>query len=413
MVTLPTKREVLAIEEAHRAAQARLGIAGAYLALEGWTGVSPQAPEDTAGPWIDRGLHMIRALRRKSGRLAVAYYRLARAIETGYTLGIPEESGNPEVMTMGKLRKQYLDLLLEIAGLADPEVESTKAQDSDEAWLEDELKQAPSTGPRGALVNNNDLSAYIEDLVDVTEYGTDEQKVGVEEFDWLDLDEDFGYIEETYYDSLYHEAVLSAEKKRKEIEASSTEETTIEVAFATLQDSHDKSGNRGAGKIDEAGLDAGRNILDHAMNNDGRVKMVARGTGPNPCAFCSMLASRGFAYRSVESAKERKLTAKKISNFTYKNNASDAGEIKKYHPNCHCFPVVRWADIPDPTAPGRSDEFAKAWHTVTRGYSYRTEMRDGKTIVHNNALNAWRRHWNKVRREEERERKAKSNIPGG
>lgn len=408
MVTLPTKREVLAIEEAHRAAQARLGIAGAYLALRDWGTVNPQAPDTTADAWLGRSLQMIRALRRKSGRLAVAYYRLARAIETGYTLGIPEDSANPEQMTMGKLRKQYLDLLLEVAGLADPEVDPTKAEDSDEAWFEEELKHASSTGD-GALAQT-DLSLYIEELVDVTEYGTDEHKVQVEDFEWLDSEEDLEYIEELYADSLYHEAVVSAEKKRRALE-SDTREVTAEVAFATLQDSHEKSGNRGAGKVDEAGLDAGRSILDHAMNNDARVKMVARGTGPNPCAFCSMLASRGFAYNTIESASERKLNAKKIANFTYKNNASDADEIKKFHPNCHCFPVVRWADIPDPTAPGRSQEFIDSWHKVTRGYSYRTEMKDGKTIVHNNALNAWRRHWNKVRREEER--KNKSSIPGG
>lgn len=411
MVTLPTKPEVLAIEEAHRAAQARLGIAGAYLVLTDWNSVNPQSPGTTAGPWINRSMHMIRALRRKSGRLAVAYYRLARAIETGYTLGIPETSGNPEVVTMGKLRKQYLDLLLEIAGLADPDVESTRAEDSDEALFEDELKHAASVGGDLSLVKT-DLPEYIQELIDVTEYGTDEHKVGVDEFDWQDSEEDIEYLEELYADNLYNEAIASAEKKLKDIEANLTEDQTIELVFSTLQDSHDKSGNRGAGKVDEAGLDAGRSFIDHAMRNDGRVKMVARGTGPNPCAFCSMLASRGFAYKSVESAKDRKLTAKKISNFTYKNNASDADEIKKFHPNCHCFPVVRWADIPDPTAPGRSQEFSELWHDVTRGYSYKTEFKDGKTVIHNNALNAWRRYWNKVRRDELRKAK-KSNIPGG
>lgn len=409
MVTLPTKPEVLAIEEAHRAAQARLGIAGAYLVLQDWTTVNPQAPTVSATPWLNRSMHMIRAIRRKSGRLAVAYYRLARAIETGYTLGLPEESGNSGVLTMGKLRKQYLDLLLEIAGLADPEVASTEPDDADEAWFEEELKHYADGG--GESLVSPELAQYIEELVDVTEYGTDEQKVQVEDFEWLDTEEDLEYIEELYRDSLYNEAIVTADKKRKALEAADDEEMTVEIAFASLQDSHNKSGNRGAGKVDAAGLDAGRNILDHAMNNDGRVKMVARGTGPNPCAFCSMLASRGFAFRSVESASERKLTAKRIANFTYKNNASDADEIKKFHPNCHCFPVVRWADIPDPTAPGRSQEYADTWHKVTRGYSYQTEFKDGKTVVHNNALNAWRRHWNKVHREEARA--AKSKIPGG
>lgn len=411
MVTLPTKPEVLAIEEAHRAAQARLGIAGAYLVLTDWGTVDPQAPMDTSDAWLRRSMHMIRALRRKSGRLAVAYYRLARAIETGYTLGIPEDSGDPEQMTMGKLRKRYLDLLLEIAGLADPEVASTETEDSDEAWFEEELKQA-SFGARDDTLSSGDLSLYIEELVDVTEYDTDDEPVKVEDFEWLDSEEDLEYIEQLYEDSLYDEAIKTAEKKRDALEARQEEEgITAEVAFSTLQDSHDKSGTRGAAKADEAGLDAGRSIIDHAMNNDGRVKMVARGTGPNPCAFCSMLASRGFAFASIESASKRRLTDEKIAKFKHKNDGTDAAEIIKYHPSCHCFPVVRWADIPDPTAPGRSQEYANLWREVTKGYSYRTEVKDGKTIGHNNALNAWRRYWNKIRREEQRA--LKSNIPGG
>jgi hypothetical protein len=98
--SLPTNPEILAIEEAHRAAQARLGIAGAYLAIRDWEGVSVTAATQTSDAWLTRSLQMIRAIQRKSTRLAKAYYQLARAIETGYTLGLPEYSPDPQAVTV-------------------------------------------------------------------------------------------------------------------------------------------------------------------------------------------------------------------------------------------------------------------------------------------------------------------------
>ena len=43
----PRDTEVRAIEEAHRAAQARLGVAGAYLAMAEWGSVSPLNASET------------------------------------------------------------------------------------------------------------------------------------------------------------------------------------------------------------------------------------------------------------------------------------------------------------------------------------------------------------------------------
>jgi hypothetical protein len=69
-----------------------------------------------------------------------------------------------------------------------------------------------------------------------------------------------------------------------------------------------------------------------------------------------MLASRGFVYANATTAGEIS------ASLVYGEDAR--GTINRYHPNCHCYPVVRWADIPDPTAPGRSEEYTALWEQM-------------------------------------------------
>jgi len=388
VVSLPTKPEVLAVEEAHRAAQARLGIAGAYLAMRDWNSVNVTAVAATSDAWLTRSLQMIRAIQRKSTRLARAYYQLARAIETGYTLGLPETSPDPKQVTMGSLRTQYLDLLLEIADLDKPAATGeVPSQDSDERWLRDELQAssgqiAGTDEGHSVTFSDTDLDEYIQDWLDESDDSTDDDPVEVDDFEWpsdsLTLDD----IRNVFADELKAAADERAEKVRKILES---EELTAKEANRKAQVLHNAAGSVSAGKIDQAGIDAGRETIEYAQSRDRRVMMVARGTGPNPCAFCALLAGRGFVYAS-----RSKAGAQKASDV-YGEDAT--GEINRYHPNCHCYPVTRWVDIPDATAPGRS-EFYKAL--------YKAEVQDKGLDIRgtkNDGLNQFRRALNRLRRE--------------
>ena len=370
VVPLATKAEVLAIEEAHRAAQARLGIAGAYLALRGWEAVSVTVPVASADAWLTRSLQMINAIRRKSGRLAKAYYQLARALETGYTLGYPEFSTDPSQITMGGLRKQYLDLLLEVADLdrprSDERATSVKVTtDIDEIWLQDELVASEGQPVnRGGVteVNLSDttLDTYIDDLLEATESASDDDLVEVDEYDgW----EDDALTPEELRE-LYEEDLLAAARQREALIArlQASEEVTAKQAFAKAQKVHDAAGSVSAGLVDQAGIDAGRELIDRVSTEDRRVMMWARATGPNPCAFCSMLASRGFAYTS-------------------KNRA---GASKSFHPNCHCYPICRWDQASD-TAPERTQHYMDLWKSEMKGKPVEQRGTD------NDTLNKWRR----------------------
>jgi hypothetical protein len=377
VIPLATQPEVLAIEEAYRAAQARLGISGAYLALRSWEGVSVQAPVATADAWLTRSLQMINAIRRKSGRLARAYYQLARALETGYTLGYPEYSNDPKQITMGGLRKQYLDLLLEVADLDKPRSDERTTSvevttNADELWLQSELVnyqgEPVNRGGVGELnFADTELDDYIDDLLAATENGTDDDLVEVDEYDgW----EDDALTPEELRE-IYEEDLLRAARERERLIArlEASEEATAKQAFAKAQQIHDNAGSVSAGIVDQAGIDAGRDVINTASSQDRRVMMWARITGHNPCAFCAMLASRGFAYTS----KKR------------------AGALEAYHPNCHCSIICRWDQASD-TAPERTQHYVDLWKDQMKGKA--VEQRGTK----HDTLNKWRRIINAERR---------------
>jgi hypothetical protein len=104
-------------------------------------------------------------------------------------------------------------------------------------------------------------------------------------------------------------------------------------------------------------LNGARMAILQAVSDDAEAVGWMRVTAANPCAFCSMLASRGIAYKSAESA-----------GF-------------KAHGLCRCSaqPCYSEADA----AILNDNPLRQQWQEVTAGYS-------GKA-----AINAWRRWWNK------------------
>jgi hypothetical protein len=68
-----------------------------------------------------------------------------------------------------------------------------------------------------------------------------------------------------------------------------------------------------------------RLTIAHSAGIDpGRPKWARVPTGAKTCAFCLLLASRGFAYHSAQSA----------------------GRMNEYHADCDCQPVPDWTDDP-------------------------------------------------------------------
>lgn len=336
--------EVTAVEAAHRAAQARLGIAAAYLSLTSWQTVSAANAGATSATWLTQSLRIIYAVRLKSSRLAQAYYQLVRALETGRTLGQPANAGEGEV-TLAGLRQQFTDLMLEVTTI---DTEPGVSGDPDEEWFESELRRAEVNGAdanaRSVRLTDTNLDQYIQDLLDAT--GSDDRRIAVDNFTWppgMTIDQ----VERAFADLLQRDAIDGLMAKVKKMTAAG--DMDADAAFKALSKEYDASGSNGAGLVDWAGMTAGREDISTAIRSDRRVRVVARGVGPNPCAWCAMLASRGFVYLSNNSA------------------GFGADGISRWHKNCHCYPIVRFRDAS--ALPERNAYYKAQWEIVTKGLS--------------------------------------------
>lgn len=375
--------EVEAIEAAHRAAQARLGIAGAYLALIAWNSVAATSAGATAAEWTAKLVRMVIALRRRSRKLAQAYYQLSRALQTGYIHGQPPE-GVPA--TLSGLRANFLKELNEVAtmeGDADP------TGDADLDWFDSELRAAGTNAPRNARqagLAGLDLDAYIQDWLDAA--GDADAEVDVDDYAWPTDTSDEAI--EDYMRSRLADFIKAQEDKAREIREA--EDLLFNEALRALEENAERIGNEAAGEVHNAALDAGRRALDTAVRSDRRIRSVARGLGPNPCAFCAMLASRGFVYMSGASATG---TTARISQKDNEvgpvdregNDRYSGAGIRIFHDNCNCYPIYRWVDETEMPLPELNSYFQEMWPVVT----------DGETGV--DALNAWRR-WLYAQRKE-------------
>jgi hypothetical protein len=369
-----TLSEIEAIEEAHRAAQARLGIVGAYLALADWNTVSAVAAAETASGWLFRSLRMIVAIRRYSRRLAQSYYQLARSLETGRSLGMPEYSDDPKAVTMSGLRKQYLDLLLEVATI-DTERPSANPEG---AWLHDRLNEETAAAEhdenrRRLPLEASNLDPYIQNLLDASDDG--DAKVEVDEFDWLDdlTDEE---VEQAFGQLLLDSSVEKQKEAMKALRRN--EELTPDEVLDKAAESHLGAGGLGAGKVDKYGISAGRDAINDAVRNDSRVQKFARKCGPNPCHFCSMLASRGWVYTKATGNTTKRRTTVAGNEATFEEGLDGRPlDVRKYHDNCHCTIISRWEM--QSKLPADNQFFKEQWPIVTKGYSGQA------------AMNAWRR----------------------
>lgn len=86
--------------------------------------------------------------------------------------------------------------------------------------------------------------------------------------------------------------------------------------------------------------DAGRTAIDDAVQADRRALGWYRLPGPNPCAFCAMLASRGAAYGS-------------------KDAATQSEDGTRYHDRCGCVAVPVFSR--EEALPSEVQRWVDAW----------------------------------------------------
>lgn len=348
------------LQAAHRAAQARIALAIAYLSQVEWQAVSAASPAATSSAWIERSVRAIIVGRQRSMMLAKSYYQLARALDTNSVLGNPDlPEGTP--ITLPNLREHFLGQLRINAQLGFGE---TGEGGPDAEWVERLLSEGlePSNA-RHAQFLRSDISDVIDKLS--ASMDSDDPLLKVDRFNWP-ADRDPEYISSHVTPQLRRQVIDALEAKnkaRKERALSRTRDASVSA------EDHRKSGSNGAGIIDHFVVNSGRSVLQYAMRRDTKVKMTARCTSGNPCSWCAMLASRGFVYASNSSA------------------GFNSGGASDWHPNCHCYPLVRWRSLGDEALPELSRYFKEQWPIITRGYSGAAAQRVWRHWISQRATN--------------------------
>ncbi|MFE2104315.1 hypothetical protein ACFXAF_00315 [Kitasatospora sp. NPDC059463] len=341
-MTRPTRQEETdQASAAFHVALTEIGAATTVEALTLWSEVPAAQRAATAASWLRRAITLVMSRRRQSRDLARAYYRLARALQTGTTVADPYHP-EPSHITLGDLRAQF-------AGLA-----GTYTPPNSEASVPSGPPRPPESAPSAEVQEAEDDDGHLDEAAE------DWESILVEELEGLRGEEE--RIEREAEEEL--RTVLDALGTRNLDRrlAQVDDQQTAETADRERGEAHRKAGAQQAATASRVAMNGGRSALWHHTGRDGRtlgyVRVSRSGT---PCGWCAMLISRGIAYKSSASA-------------TYRD-----GDL--FHDACHCYavPIFNRQQYGASALFALNRQYEFLWPKVTKGHSGRA------------ALNAWRR----------------------
>jgi hypothetical protein len=303
-------------------------------ALALWNEVPPTARPETAGRWLKAAIHLVMTRRARSRDLAVAYYRLVRALHTGTTIPRPGEPV-PRSVSLAQLRREFAELTVPSGARAS----AAPSADTPEP-------------PGGAQAGAQDADEAPED--------DEDDRILVEELARLQEEADRLEVEAEEEARIALEALGPANlaKLNDEID----DERPASEVDGLRDEAHTRAGARQAAAAARVVMDGARGTIWSQAQRDkrviGYVRLSRTGT---PCGWCAMLISRGPVYRSEGSA--------------------EYSDGDKYHDNCHCFamPVYSRDQYKSSDLFELNRKYAELWPVITRGLS-------GKA-----AVSAWRR----------------------
>lgn len=270
----------------------QLGNAMAVDSLELWKRVPATTQAATSAWWLAQVIRLLFGFRREAQDLAIAYYRLVRALHHGKAPTVGGEQPG-ETTTLEQLRQDFEEIV--------DHIDAETAADA--PW-------GPSPGGSG---RDEDAVVELEQVADI---------------DALIAASDEAALEEAgeVLDNLGVENFL---KKLGEIDqAGDDRDLLIEAA-------HTMAGNRQAAAAMRIMQNAARGLVFDLAGMDplveGWVRYSQTGT---PCGWCAMLISRGVVYKSQSSA-----LAKKRDGARRVNSDGSVDDHDKYHDNCRCVAV--------------------------------------------------------------------------
>lgn len=342
------QEETDAATAAFHAALTEIGVKALSDSLLLWEDVPPNAKPAVVARWVRTCLRLVANRRKTAQTLGLAYYRLSRALTTGYT--VSEPGGSTDPVPLDSLRKDFAILVRP----SDGPQGATPSRDTGSAQEADRENPSPSPGDSEipveplarleAALKRLELEAEREAQLNLTALGpTYQQKL----IDLIDLNDK-----------------------------------------ATVDGAHMQAGARQAASVERLVRNGARSAMWASMEDDKRaVGYVRYSTTGTPCGWCAMLISRGPVYRSEKSA-------------TLKGGAATYEDGDKFHDNCHCeaIPVFSLQQYEDSSLFALNNKYAEEWPRVTSGLS-------GKA-----AVAAWRLHIKKEQAADRESGATKSNV---
>lgn len=331
------------VSAAFHVALTQIGAQTTAEAMALWADVPVDRRAATAGSWLRRAITLVIGRRRQSRDLARAYYRLARALQTGKTTADPYHP-EPTYVTLADLRREFAELAGTYSPPPGPAGEAATVDDGEaspapgaEEGRDDEQGQAPSSRPGPDSDDQEDDPDWDRILVEELE-GLREEEERIEREAEAEL-------------QIVLEALGPANLDRR-----------LTVEDADPDEAHRQAGSQQAAAASRVAMNGGRSTNWSHMTRDrralGYVRLSRTGT---PCGWCAMLISRGPVYKSRESA-------------TF--NDGD-----RYHDRCHCYAMPVWTrdQYQSSALTALSRQYEALWPKVTKGHT-------GK-----DAVSIWRR----------------------
>lgn len=296
-MTPARKAEAERVELTYYWALNQLANSMALEAKDLWAASVPPEPEGAARaarPYAAQLVSLMFAYRVRGQRLAIAYYRLNRALLTDHTIAINDESVG-DTTTIEELRQEFEAVLDEIEGVAEGDEQFVSGDSEADFTL---------TTPPALTVVDEDAEIVIEALdadIDAILDAADEQA----EAELRELADTLG--------------IKNLQKKVAKAEGKKNRE-------AAKQKAYEDANNRQASAAMRIMMNAARGLVYDLAQTDLRIEGWVRysQTG-SPCGFCAMLISREVYYRTRKSAGGSAPGSNDDSN--------------KYHDNCKCTAI--------------------------------------------------------------------------
>ena len=353
-------------------AQQRVGLLAIVIMWNLFQSVNPVRATQTYQTWFFQSLRIAAAAAYMIQAIALSQYRLARALDAFETYSLDGQTGT---IPLGVLRQDLIDAVEDAMSLGGsgeglPEdddialfnelVSELREEFAEmaERLIEKETRSADAV--RDLAGHDNPDRESLERVRDRMDELLDEMLEDPSTDDgWLieivlppddvglDPDEVRRAFEENERD--LEESVRKAyiEEIENVLESRFTERYKIEDAYDDIRRIADKAGLDAAAYLERLAKERGQAVVERLAAKDNKLLLAARRTGPNPCAFCAMLAARGYVYTGTTAAGSSRGNKKRDGSLIdTSQGAWDTGVdgVRRYHANCQCSVVYRWQE---------------------------------------------------------------------